>query len=353
MDKGWKIVPVLSQEKAFQITESIKDDIINITFGLSGEKDNFNNCPNKWELFTDVKLREQYLNNSKCIWKNNFSQTPHLSKSCGMVNIFHNPLVRNEILFNNEIISHIKSEYNENVFYAKGPERVSLKPKGSIDMAKHIDNSFVNPENRIQAFVTLEIDSTKEKDNGSIAILSNFNNYFFYYSFFINENPSYKGETFTLDKNPIQLDELFISSIAPFNLWLKENFYTFDIKEKYSNFKNKHTIPDLFQKIEWEQPALKNGDLFVWDSKCPHYNTRNKSDICRVVAYISLYPRSTWENLGKPNIYNMFIGKTKSFNGEKNRDNNEEKEFYSSVWNERTNIDTNNPSIQQLIEYIE
>jgi hypothetical protein len=350
MNVGWKIVPVLKKRKCREISESIKNDIVNTTFGLADELDNFNKCPNKWELFTNPQLREEYLDNPKCIWKNNFTHKPYVSKSCGMANIFHNPLVREEILFNEEIINPILEEYGEEAIYAKGTERVSIKVKGSTDMERHIDTNYVNYEKRIQAFVTLEIDPSEDmKNKGSIEILSNFSNYFDYYPLFISKHPEYKGELTTTDKLPVKLDKFFINSIDDFNTWLKENFYTKKLTKKFLQFKEEHPIPPTFQEIKWEYPPIKTGDLFIWDCRLPHRNTKNKSDIPRIVAYVSLYPISTWENLGKPNIYNMFIGKTKSLNGEKNRDNEEEKSFYEDEWEDRVSIDKTNPLVQKLL----
>jgi len=358
MDPGWKIIPVLNKKDCEEISQSIQEDILNTTFGLTGEMKNAKKCPNIWQLFTDPKLREEYLDNSKCIWQNNFSQKPLVSKSCGMTNIYHNPLVREKILFNPDIINSITEEYEkkldekEEIIYAKGPERVSIKPKGSTNMDRHIDDNFQEHELRIQGFVTLQMNKSKQGNMsavGSIEILSNFNWYFDAYSLFIENNPEHESETFNSEKNPIILDKTFQNSIEPFNEWLQEKFYSDTIKRKYYNFLKEHPLPEDFQKIVWEFPPLKNGDLFIWDSRCPHRNTKNKSDVSRIVAYVSLYPISTWEKMGKPNILNMFLGKEKSLNGEKNRDNREEKEFYKDDWKQRVSIDKTDPLIQKLL----
>lgn len=99
----------------------------------------------------------------------------------------------------------------------------------------------------------------------------------------------------------------------------------------------------------WEFPSLKIGDLFVWDSKIPHRNTKNKSCIPRIVSYISLYPISTWKKLGNPNIYDMFAGKNKSLNGENNMDNEEEKKYYTNDWTDRVKLDINNDFVKSLL----
>jgi hypothetical protein len=352
MEKGWQIIPILSKPQCEEISQSVKQDVLNTTFGLTKEISNFNKCLNGWELFTNPSLRKEYLSNPECIWQNNFSQKPLVSKSCGMVNIFHNPLVRQHILFNAEVVEAIEAEYGEKVIYAKGSERVSIKPKGSIDMERHMDDNFQNPEKRIQAFVTLEIDSNNKRKMdsiGSIEVLSNFNHYFDYYPLFIEKNPEYDNETVKSSKIPVVLDKTFLKSIEPFNEWLQEKFYSETIKKSYKKFMDVHPIPEEFQQIEWEFPNICKGDLFIWDSKLPHRNTKNKSDTLRIVAYVSLYPISTWENLGKPNILNMFLGKTKSLNGEKNRDNREEKEYYDDDWDTRVAMDLKNPLIKKLL----
>lgn len=309
MDKSWKIIiHVLDSETCNIISNSIYRDIVYTTFGLSGELDNYLRCPNSLKLFTDSKLREKYLKNPNCVWRHNFSQRPLVSKNCGMVNIYHNREVKDYITFNPNILNHIISEYNEKAIYAKGPERVSMKVEGSTDMNRHMDTNFKNHENRIQAFVTLSIDISTNRDLssiGSIEVLSNFNNYFDFYKYFIEENSDYNSETYKSDKNPVILDKIFIESIPYFNNWIKEKIYK---ENKYPEIKK----PINFQEMIWEFPSLKIGDLFVWDSKIPHRNTKNKSCIPRIVSYISLYPISTWKKLGNPNIYDMFAGKSKS-----------------------------------------
>lgn len=358
---GWAIYPVLEKKLALEIATILYNEVLQTTFVPSGEYDNVVACPTPDQLLVNPTLRKQYLRNPSCVWRNNNSRNPIVSKSCGMANIYHNPQVRDHILFNPIIYDIIHQAYQhllpENkdlkLVYAKGPERVGIKPKGASDMERHMDTTFILPhQHRVQAFVTLNIDEHKDVNVGSIEVLSNFHHYFAYYPIFLKYHPQYIGVTATSVKYPLNLDTQFMQSLPVFETWLQTTFYSSNISTEWSQFIQSNPIPLMYLTIHWIQPKLTIGDLFIFDARCPHRNTKNTSHIPRIVAYVSLYPVEFWDAILCPSIIDMFTGNPVSKGMEVNsihRDNPEEREYFKDSWTQRTTINYDNYNIRQVL----
>lgn len=322
-------------------------------------------------LLTDTKLRKEFLKNPNIVWYNNNSRTPKLSKSAGMANLYHNVAVRDGILFDEKIYDAIKALYSsvrveeEDCVYLYGPDRVGVKPPGGTDMKKHIDCDILSLEReldlkissapthpltmpRVQAVACLRCD-TSAKNNGNTEVLSGYNQYFELGALFfkgkIKESKNLRGRKFS----PIQLEDVFKKHLDSF-IDFVHTFYESDQKISYNPvmFENYRTnlpeekflqiyqrLPTSFVEIEWVKPRVEPGDLFCFDQRLPHRNTKNssKKGIHRIVSYISMYPSSY--NNPQEDIRALFRNVSTE---RKTYNNPEERDFFKDIWHERVDF---------------
>ena len=364
-----------------EVANSIVEETVKCIFGDSEEiKIVIDNKINPLLLLTDTKLRTKWLSNPKSIWYNNNSRTPKVSKNAGMINIYHNPIVRDSVLFNETIYSSICDLYHslrgkkEHCIYLYGPDRVGIKSTGSTDMPKHIDCNILSlldlektqteikrtaPTSpllmpRIQAVACLSCD-IESKHNGNTEVLSGYHHYFELGALFFKDKISPKTDALGGRKFvPIQLEDILKKHLESFIVFVK-TFYQENIKirgivsELFSDYLNNsifensidfdalyQRLPDNFIPIEWVKPLLNPGDVFCFDQRLPHRNTKNTSNKARIVAYISLYPRSYMsEDQTGDDIRNLFL---RTSTERKTYSNPEERTVFQSVWEERVSF---------------
>jgi hypothetical protein len=380
---GWCVLPSLVDKPA-EIAKSIMEETLECLFT---EEDDLRAIENMKEdgidpflLLTQPDLREKYLDDPTSIWHNGNMRQPKLSRNTGMMNIYFNNMVRDKILFNENIYNTINLLYEcltgikEDSIYLYGSDRVAIKAKGSTDMPYHIDCNIVYngrpcfSENdvefisapthpltmfRIQSIVTLQIDS-EEKFNGRTEILSGYNRYFLlgikFFSRYFPLKKYKKGREFV----PIILTDVFKQHLSSFLEYVK-SFY-FEDTEKLIPFAETSlkeeelhiydSLPKERVEIEWLMPRVKEGDILCFDQRLPHRNTKNKSSISRVSTFISLYPKSYYNLDVDVPIYNLFEGKV-----EKSRDTYDnilERERYKDVWEKRVSFQLT-PLIKRML----
>jgi hypothetical protein len=370
--RGWLITnPVgISNEDLNSIKTSIIDETFYCVFGSSGEYNNAIKCPQPTKLFVDPKLREQYLQNPKCIWRNNFSQNPKISKSTGMINLYHNVLVRDKILFNLDIYNIIhelytslfqkenkdsKNDKEVEIAYVLGPERVGIKTYGTTDMPRHIDSRLFNDldqttPTRVQSIFTLDVDR-QSTSNGSIEVLEGFHNYWelgkWFFTHAILRETNNKANS--LHTVPQQLPGNFDGLLSEFLIFLQyiyENGKDGIIKVTNPTMQKSlqkafelQSLPDKLLPIRWVKPLIQKGQMFSFDTRLPHCNTKNTTSTDRVVAYISFFPIGFKNSLYQDHSpKSLFLGYQDGIFKGSNRDNTEEQQIFGLMWKDRTDL---------------
>ena len=356
-EKGWSITPILEPTEALKLSSIVKDEALRCVFNsvwddviIPMKSKGLNTA----HLLTNNDLRKSYLPNPKMIWKNNNARFPYISKNCGMVNIYHQPLIREKILFNPDVINTIKEHYrhlpkatnDDRIVYMLGPDRVGFKPMGSTDMPFHLDSDLFNVttgiskpvEHRIQSFMVLECPSGPRMDDcGGTKLLSGFHHYYdcardFYQGQEVCLHPPYPVPFISKDHA-----KSFISYI--------ESLY-----EDYSSSLRKYpNLPKKLYDMKWESPQMKPGELFCFDGRLPHRNNRNNYCTDRIVAYVSLFRRSDWISKGQPLLAPLFTGQSDTKHAGSNRRNQQERDLFKDVWTERVNFSLNNLIVRQVL----
>lgn len=374
---GWCVIKSCIKNPQ-EIADSIMEETVACIFGKDNEeiKAMVDDGLDPLLLLTDKKLRDQYLSDPNSIWYSGNTRTPKLAKSTGMSNIYYNFMARENVLFNLKVYNSICKLYrsmtkrNETCVFLYGPDRVGVKPPGGTDMKKHIDCDILSLENpqdtkmdlnihspptqpllmpRIQAVACLQCDTTLLK-NGNTEVLSGYNQYFELGALFfkdkIKDSKNFNGRKF----EPIQMEDIFRVHLKNFMKFVK-TFYEEDTKVEYdislfgdyqnilpedSLIKIYERLPDNYVTLEWIVPLVKPGDVFCFDQRVPHRNTKNssKKGITRVVSYISLYPYS----YKKPedDIRSLFHNVSVERN---TYDNKEERKTFKEEWEERVNFE--------------
>lgn len=244
---------------------------------------------------TDSKLREKYLSDPKVVWINGNSRTPKISKSVGMFNLHRDERIFKEVTFNENIIREVKKCYDEffpvkrsKIIYALGSDRLGFKAPGSVKMDEHFDCDL-SPERKVPLYrvqTVLTLNALGKNEDGGIRIFSNFHHYWQAASIYYSE---------TITKPPFNIKSLDLDE------FLKEvkNFYDKDgnlLEKKYS-------LPEKFIAPKWITVNMKPGEMICFDSRLPHHNIANKTEIDRIVAYISLYRKEDFPNV---NVLKLF-----------------------------------------------
>lgn len=319
---------------------------------------------NPTQLLTDNKLRQEWLENPKMVWRNGNQRAPLISASCGMVNIYCQPQIREYILFNPTVITTLKILYSmlpehtqdEKLIYGLGPDRLGIKPSHASTMKRHLDsNPFLppsqqNPHYRVQSFVTLRIAEPKGKlsttDVGSIEVLEGFQHYSELAGWFFKE----QGVKPFTGNGPHDMEDINKNYLNKFTTWLQETVYGTKKAALLDELKPLLAkIPNEYIPVKWVAPVIKPGEIFAFDSRLPHRNCRNKSEIDRIVAYISLYRWSDWKRMGSPAVLPMFKGEEESKHKGSNRKNPEEHEIFKDVWAERVKFETIDPLVREVL----
>src|SRR5208282_1605805 len=154
---------VYPEQEMSEIKESLITDLFGI-FGLEQHASIEN-----LKIFVDQSARKEFIEENSLelprdfIWRNENSRTPMWSKSCGMVNLHFNPFVHERILFDPRAYSLLSQVYDrKDLVFVQGPERISIKPKGSVATSRHIDSNLfyecINFPDRVQALICVSID---------------------------------------------------------------------------------------------------------------------------------------------------------------------------------------------------
>lgn len=363
--------------KPHRIARSIIREVKKIIFTTKEELETLIKLEEKdidpLQLLVDNKLREEHLDNPKSIWHNNNIRTPKIAKSSGMTNIYHNKRVREKILFNEDIYNVVNSLYTsltgveEDIIYLYGPDRVCVKPKGATHMPKHIDCNLVcyeeeeenktaptNPLTmfRVQVVTCLQID-TEAKNNGRTEVLSGYNNYFLLGAYYFRKS-------FTTDNkpgryfSPLVVEEIFSKHLNTFLEYIDSFYHKKKLlpKEETPLSKNKELFQRIYDslpkkkiKIEWTTPEVAPGDIFCFDQRLPHRNTKNDSEITRVASFVSLYPKSYLreDDISPYKLFGGKIDKSRPF------DNNIlEREAFSEDWEDRCSFELT-PLVKKML----
>jgi hypothetical protein len=376
---GWAVIPILPVDEAKSLAGIVRLEALYLVFNSEWKtlQDVSATGVNPSQLLVDPALRKKYLAIPNMVWRNGNTRQPIISKNSGMVNIYLQPQVRKQILFNPRVIDTVRALYqtlpeskgkDEKVCYMNGPDRLGMKAKGSTDMCealskteRHIDsNPFFlcknqHPRYRVQAFVTLQVGVPDKKvtarDLGSIEVLESFHHFYELFGWFINSlhKEGKLGITPFVGVKAHPCDKLLKLWLDPFLTWVQDCIYGSKketLADELKEFVAK--LPSTYIPVKWVIPELKTGELFCFDTRLPHRNTRNKSDVERIVSYVSLYRYSDWEAIKRQPILPMFSSE-KATHGGSNRDNAEECAVFATVWKERTTIDLSDSSTCEVL----
>lgn len=366
---GCSITPVLAERDALRLAEIVRVESLFCVFAKEWDKIEALSKAgiDPTQLLVDSKLREQHLQNPKSVWRHNNSRKPIVSKSCGMVNIYHQPQIRDHVLFNTKVVEGIRAMYktlpqatqDEKIVYMNGPDRVGVKPKGSTDMERHLDSNLFlpcinqHPRYRVQALVTLQVGAPEGKitvrDLGSIEVLAGFHHYYELAGWFFSRLP---GVTPFTGPPPYPIEKFLNTYLDTFLTWVKTYIYGPEVKPpELKSFIDK--LPDKYVEVQWHAPITKPGDLLCFDTRLPHRNTRNKSAVTRIVAYVSLYRQEDHLRCisqgDKDDIEAKFTGKDKITHGGSNRDNIEERTVFAPTWEQRIKLPQLTPIIAEVL----
>lgn len=145
-----------------------------------------------------------------------------------------------------------------------------------------------------------------------------------------------------IKKIPQKLGKEFDKALPIFLTWLCSLFNPNQLAKESESVRamwaeSKLSLDDVKQ-IKWVTPNIEAGDLFAWDHRLPHHNLPNKSDIERIVAYVSLYERKYMAAAGGPSkedIHGMFLGTKAGGHAGSNRANKDERQVFQQSWQQR------------------
>lgn len=311
-DDGFVIIPkVYTKEECQLLTDSISTEVIDIIFSERGvdRSDLFGNDSDNLKLLTSAELRKHKLKDPNIIWRNGNSRTPILSKNCGIIDIHYNLDVLRLVTLDKRMHAFLSELYGtEKLYHLEGPERVSIKPRGSIDMPQHIDSNLfhseVNYMHRIQALVCVSIDlkaSENPNNCGTLCVLKNFHWYFSLASKLFHPTTGIKkfpkdtwNRYFLLPEN---FDKVYLpvlkDHIKGYTDYLHNKIVPSGelIKKLYQDLeKGRISVPKEIKPVEWTPVVCKPGDVICWNQYLPHRNLRNKLETPRIVCYYSVFP---------------------------------------------------------------
>ena len=382
LQNGYVIERVMDSKSADQIGNSVLEEALQMAFqgeDLTAIKQQLPAGATLSHLLNNAQLRAKYCNNPKCVWQDGSTRTPILSKSCGMLNIYHNRLVRDNICFSPRVYNVISDLYkalhtgeDQRPVYLLGPDRVGVKAKGATDMDRHLDKHLLyahcppgRPQ-RVQAFCCLRVGRPNDKfgldmrDLGSIEILQAFHSVFplasIYFQTRVRLNERARSKFV-----PQVLGREFDDALPAFLKWLREVVFVpeklaqeVDAKQLQQILQHQRELGllgDTCPDIRWVIPEIRAGDLFCFDHRLPHRNLRNKSPIERIVAYVSLFPRAYMDMDEKlSSLRARFLGEEPSQHSGSNRSGDMERTVFASTWKARIHFEDTEISRKALAE---
>ena len=301
-EEGYLIVKgVLDQNEIDKLKKDLIQNSIDLVFTQNGFDVDAND-PESLQLFVDKKLREEKLGQeaSRIVWRNGNTRDPILSKNNGMISIHYNKTLLEIITLNPKLYNHAsKILGTDKLVHSEGPERFSIKVKGSVDMPQHIDsNLFVEKSNypfRIQSLVTLSVGKdVNPRDSGTISIVTHFHLYW-----------KFAGELFHPKTGLFPFSDVKTRFLAlptgskDFDKYylplLKEHakkYYDGEENSFYDSLRKRNiTVPKPEDEhLKWKPIEMEPGDMLFWHQHLPHRSLRNKSKTPRIVAYYSIFP---------------------------------------------------------------
>lgn len=315
MDKlsedGFVVIPkVYTLEECQLLTTSVVSEVIDITLRERGASNLFDDDNQNLQFLTDPDLRKLKLKNPNIIWRNGSSRTPIISKNCGIIDIHYNLDVLELVTLDERMYRLLSAFYGKsNLCHLEGPERISVKPKGSTNMPQHIDSNLFHPEvnfkERIQSLVCISIDPQAErnpKNCGTLCVLKNFHWYFALASKLFHPKTGLKpfpkdilGRYFLL---PEDFDKTYLPVLKEHINGYTNYLHNREIAKVSNTFyedlqKSGIVVPEKVKSIEWTPVVCKPGDVICWNQRLPHYNLRNKLEVPRIVCYYSVFPVSS------------------------------------------------------------
>jgi len=331
-EAGYLILPVLEPDLAKNLARTIclrALDLIFVKPGYPVDPDD----PESLLLFIDPKLRDT-IGARTATWRNGNSRQPLINRTTGMIEIHFEPDILEHVLFNDRVLEASAATMDvpkDKLIYALGPERVSIKVKGTPAMKKHCDYNFFkeaaefNYPYRIQSLVTLDIDTRiKPEASGTLCILSHFHHFMPLVSYIFNpkygipncrfpeaalktrflDMPSYFESRYLktfkhcaqlyLESLQVAADRRreFVSKFVGTDEDTEAFSRLFDIWHCNEIFHDRdpELLLNYLHKVEWTPISAKPGDMIFWHQHLPHRSCANKSKITRVVSYVNLYP---------------------------------------------------------------
>lgn len=329
---GYLIVPVLEPEKAKALAATVTERALQLVFVNPGypvdPKD-----PDSAVLFVDPKRRDT-IGARKATCRGGNSRQPIINRTTGMIDIHFEPELLENIVFNPDIVeasADVMDVPAEQLVYALGPERVSVKAPTAPAMKKHSDYNFfidakkLNYPYRIQSLVTLDIDPEIEPaKSGTLCVLSYFHHFIDFAACIFHpkygipscrfpgsslksrflEFPSYfdtkylhmfrmcvdlylQSVTVEPEQHP-SIYEHFSGSLEDHRAFIELACF-WHIHEVFYD-KDSKLLLRYIRNMRWTPIAAKPGDMIFWHQYLPHYSCPNKSSISRVVSYVNLYP---------------------------------------------------------------
>ena len=312
LPQGYRVYPsVYTPQEAATLRDAITTRAVELVF-TNNEVQVDPDDPNTLKLFTDPKLRKELLADPTMIWRNGNSRDPIISKSCGMIDIHFDPTVSRMVTFAERPYEIMTKVYGTpNLVHTQGPERVSIKAQGAVDMPKHIDSNPFYPEvnfpQRYQAFVVAECPAPEEgsaNKRGGLCLLTNFHHYYDFFGRMFHPHdgpldyPMCDSRFFVLPASPKDesFDARHLPALEEYAKMYVDYLYNDEIPEaEISSFfarikKEGVVLPRKLPELKWTPIQTSPGDMVVWDQRLPHYSLANTCETPRIVAYCSLFP---------------------------------------------------------------
>lgn len=312
--QGYVVIPgVLSPVQVEELNDSILHDLFQIVFRDERRVPSYRQADNML-LLTNYDLRKKKLSNPECVWENGNARQPIYTKTSGMVNLCYNPLQQEYVHFNPTVVEHIANLYNEHkLAYLHGPDRVSVKVRGTNDMPLHLDHNLFHRltepgldgrfEERVQALVCGSIPTDVDlQESGTIALIPYFHHYFVLAKEFFH--PQRGWRPLTDKKRPFhKLGKEFLDLLDDFNDFIREYTPVYHAlkdgqpsdsirgNREVIQFAEQHFIdvPEECHTLELTPLACEPGDLICFNQKLPHRNLRNNSLTPRIAYYVRLF----------------------------------------------------------------
>ena len=286
----------------------MKKEALDLVFNRRGFPVDSSNSENLL-LFTDPSLRVKKFGDSgkSACWRNRNSRQPILSKSTGMIDIYFNTEHLELVTLNKKLYREAVKVYGVGELVNLGPERFSIKARGSPDMPKHIDSNLfydkVNYPIRIQGLVCLEVgNDVQPRDSGTLSVYKNFHHYWDFAGQLFHPKtglfpfPDRKSRFFVLPTGKKGWDKHY-EPIFREHAEMYTRFLFCDISpddsetaEFFERIRKTVKVPEKLLPLEWEHIVLKPGDVVFWNQHLPHRSLRNKSETPRIVSYYNLFP---------------------------------------------------------------